>query len=109
MRVKRTSLVRVNERMRVVVVVVDRGSRKKKESMLNAGGVVERKKTVVKRSRPRSSVLVKGRERVCLSPIGGPRIRCTALSLPMARMARNGADGMALINPPTNVISQIGR
>ena len=87
MRVKRTSLVRVNERMRVVVVVVDRGSRKKKESMSNAGGVVERKKTVVERSRPRSSVLVKGQERVCLSPIGGPRI------------AQNGADGMAQINP----------
>ena len=84
----------------VVVVVVDRGSRKeRKESMSNAGGVVERMRTVVKRSRPRSSVLVKGRERVCLSPIGGPRIRCTALSLPMARMARNGADEMALINP----------
>ena len=99
MRVKRTSLVRVNERMRVAVVVVDRGSQRKKESMSNAGGVVERMKTVVKRSRPRSSALVKGRERVCLSPIGGPRIRCTALSLPMARMARNGADGMALINP----------
>ena len=100
--VKRTSLVRVEDRMRVAVVavvVVDRGSRKKRESMSNAGGVVERKKTVVKRSRPRSSVLVKGRERVCLSPIGGPRIRCMALSLPMARMARNGADEMALINP----------
>ena len=70
---KGTSLVRVNERMRVaVVVVVDRGSRKKGKSMSNAGGVVERKKNVVKRSRPRSSVLVKGRERVCLSSIGGP-------------------------------------
>ena len=38
---KRTSLVRVNEHMRIaVVVVVDRGSREKKESMSNAGGVV---------------------------------------------------------------------
>ena len=86
--------------MRVaVVVVVDRGSRKKRKSMSNAGGVVERKKNVVKRSCPRSSVLVKGRERVSISSIGGPRIRCTALSLPMARMAQNGADGMAQINP----------
>ena len=40
-------------RVAVVVVVVDRGSREKKESMSNAGGVVERKMTVVKRSRPR--------------------------------------------------------
>ena len=67
--------------------------------MSNAGGVVERKKTVVGRSRPRSPVLVKGRENICLSSIGGPQIRCTALSLPMARMAQNGADEMAQINP----------
>ena len=67
--------------------------------MSNAGCVVEREKTVVKRSRPRSPVLVKGREKVCLSSIGGPRIRCTALRLPMAQMARNGADVMAQINP----------
>ena len=57
--------------------------------MSNAGGVVERKKTVVGRGRPRSPVLVKGRERVSISSIGGPRIRCPALGLPMAQ---NGAE-----------------
>ena len=75
------------------VVVVDRSSRKS-ELISNAGGVVQRMRTVVKSCRARSLVLFKGRESI--SYIGGPRIRCLALGL---LMAQNGADEMAQINP----------
>ena len=67
------------------VVVVDRGSCKR-ESILNAGGVVQRMRTVVKSRRARSLVLFKGRESV--SYIGGSRIR-------RLLKAQNGADEMA--------------
>ena len=67
------------------VVVVDRSSRKS-ESISNAGGVVQRMRTDVKRRRAQSLVLFKGRESV--SYIGGSRIR-------RLLKAQNGADEMA--------------
>ena len=78
--------------MRVAVVVVDHGSRKKREPLSRGRRLLS--EGVVRDLRCWSKV-----ERICLSSIGGPRIRCTALSLPMARMAQNGADEMAQINP----------
>ena len=50
--------------------------------------VVERKKTVVGRSRPRSPVLVKGWEKVCLSSIGGPQVPWPWLGCRWAQMGR---------------------
>ena len=77
----------------VVVVVVDRGSRKeRKESMSNAGGVVESEGLLSKGSTAIISVVQ--------SSIGGPRIRCPALGLPMAQNGADGADGMAQISIP---------
>ena len=51
------------------------------------------KKTVVRTSHPWSSVLFKAQERVYIHLIVGPRICCTALSVPMAQ---NGASHIGL-------------
>ena len=85
----------------VVVVVIDRGSRKeRKESMSNAGGVVESEGLLSKGSTAIMNVVQRSKRNVRLSSIGGPRIRCPALGLPMAQNGANGADSMAQISIP---------